>query len=145
VSGVMTTEACGSYAYDSLDHCVQLTGYDLDAEEPYYIVSHDDDDDDDDGGGGDEDDEDDDDEVAMLLDMTRWRWTTRTLHHESRSTESMRIHPTAAHRDGVRPAQVRNSWATNWGMEGFILLSATANTCGLADEATFVDVVVPSV
>ena len=27
VGGVMTTEACGGYAYDDLDHCVQLTGF----------------------------------------------------------------------------------------------------------------------
>jgi hypothetical protein len=73
VSGVMTTEACGGYAYDDLDHCVQLTGFDLTGARPYYIV--------------------------------------------------------------------RNSWATNWGMDGFIHLSADGNTCGLADEATFVDVV----
>ena len=60
-----------------LDHCVQLTGYNLTAPEPYYLV--------------------------------------------------------------------RNSWATNWGEDGYILLSATGNTCGLADEATFVDVVVGEV
>ena len=32
---------------------------------------------------------------------------------------------------------VRNSWATNWGEDGYIRLSADANTCGLANEATF--------
>lgn len=73
VGGVMTTEACGGYAYDDLDHCVQLTGYDLTAEEPYYMV--------------------------------------------------------------------RNSWATNWGVDGYIYLSTAGNTCGLADEATFVDII----
>lgn len=74
VGGVMTTAACGGYAYDDLDHCVQLTGYDLtQAAEPYFIV--------------------------------------------------------------------RNSWATNWGNDGFIYLSAEGNTCGLADEATFVDII----
>lgn len=35
---------------------------------------------------------------------------------------------------------VRNSWATTWGLEGFIKLSATGNTCGLANEATLVDI-----
>jgi len=73
VGGVMTTEACGGYAYGDLDHCVQLTGYDLTASEPYYLV--------------------------------------------------------------------RNSWATNWGNDGYIYLSAAGNTCGLADEATFVDII----
>jgi hypothetical protein len=73
VGGVMTTEACGGFAYDDLDHCVQLTGYDLEAEEPYYAV--------------------------------------------------------------------RNSWSTNWGNDGYIYLSANGNTCGLADEATFVEIV----
>jgi hypothetical protein len=33
---------------------------------------------------------------------------------------------------------VRNSWATNWGERGYILLEYPANTCGVADEATFV-------
>jgi hypothetical protein len=73
VGGVMTTAACGGYAYDDLDHCVQLTGFDLTATQPYYIV--------------------------------------------------------------------RNSWATNWGNDGYIYLSSAGNTCGLADEATFVDVI----
>ena len=35
---------------------------------------------------------------------------------------------------------MRNSWATNWGEEGYIRLSAQGNTCGLADEAVVVDV-----
>jgi len=69
--GVMTTSACGSYAYRSLDHCVQLTGYNSEAETPYWIV--------------------------------------------------------------------RNSWATNWGENGYIYLQFDDNTCGVADEATFVD------
>jgi hypothetical protein len=72
VGGVMTTAACGGYAYGDLDHCVQLTGFNLTAAEPYYMV--------------------------------------------------------------------RNSWATNWGNSGYIYLSAAGNTCGLADEATFVTI-----
>eukprot|EP00471_Norrisiella_sphaerica_P008656 CAMPEP_0184505394 /NCGR_PEP_ID=MMETSP0113_2-20130426/52965_1 /TAXON_ID=91329 /ORGANISM="Norrisiella sphaerica, Strain BC52" /LENGTH=371 /DNA_ID=CAMNT_0026895083 /DNA_START=49 /DNA_END=1164 /DNA_ORIENTATION=- len=31
---------------------------------------------------------------------------------------------------------VRNSWSTAWGMEGYIHLEMSENTCGLADEAT---------
>lgn len=38
------------------------------------------------------------------------------------------------------PHQVRNSWATTFGVDGHILLSSEGNTCGLADEATFVTV-----
>jgi len=34
--------------------------------------------------------------------------------------------------------EVRNSWATNWGMNGYIHLQLSENTCGLADEATYV-------
>ena len=70
---MLTTAACGGYAYDDVDHCVQLTGFNLTAPEPYYMV--------------------------------------------------------------------RNSWATNWGVDGYIMLSSEGNTCALADEATFVDVV----
>lgn len=73
VGGVMTSAACGSMAYNELDHCVQLVGYDMSGDSPYWIV--------------------------------------------------------------------RNSWATNWGEEGHIWLQGDANTCGLADEATFVDIV----
>jgi hypothetical protein len=36
--------------------------------------------------------------------------------------------------------QVRNSWATTYGMDGHILLSSKSNTCGLANEATFVTI-----
>jgi len=34
---------------------------------------------------------------------------------------------------------VKNSWATNWGIDGYLHLEYGANTCGLADEATFVN------
>jgi hypothetical protein len=36
--GVMSTSACGGFAADDLDHCVQLTGYNADADTPYWIV-----------------------------------------------------------------------------------------------------------
>jgi C1A family cysteine protease len=35
---------------------------------------------------------------------------------------------------------VRNSWATSWGEAGYIRLKYGENTCGVADEATFVQV-----
>ena len=38
---------------------------------------------------------------------------------------------------------VRNSWSTLWGVDGMILLSSTNNTCGLANEATFVQIAAP--
>jgi len=34
---------------------------------------------------------------------------------------------------------VRNSWATDWGNNGYIYLEYPTNACGLADEATFVN------
>ena len=69
---VMTVSQCGGFAYDDLDHCVQLTGYNADAETPYWMV--------------------------------------------------------------------RNSWSTDWGNDGYIYLefADNANPCGIADEATFV-------
>ena len=70
--GVMTSDSCGGYAYSDLDHCVQLTGYNNQGSEPYWIV--------------------------------------------------------------------RNSWATNWGENGYIYLAYDDNTCGIADEATFVTI-----
>jgi C1A family cysteine protease len=71
--GIMSSAACGGYAYRNLDHCVQLTGFNNeDPSAPYFIV--------------------------------------------------------------------RNSWATNWGEDGYIYLDASDNTCGVADEATFVTI-----
>ena len=70
--GVLTQAACGGYAFDDLDHAVQLVGYNANATSPYWIV--------------------------------------------------------------------RNSWATNWGMNGFIQLQYPANTCGLGNLATFVKI-----
>ncbi len=35
---------------------------------------------------------------------------------------------------------VRNSWGTNWGVQGYINLRYGSNLCGLADEATFVTI-----
>lgn len=36
--GVLTEAACGDYSADSLDHCVQLVGYNSTAASPYWIV-----------------------------------------------------------------------------------------------------------
>jgi len=36
--GVLTQAACGGYAYDDLDHCVQVVGYNSEAASPYWIV-----------------------------------------------------------------------------------------------------------
>jgi len=35
---------------------------------------------------------------------------------------------------------VRNSWGTSWGEDGYIYLALGSNTCGVADEATFVQI-----
>jgi len=35
---------------------------------------------------------------------------------------------------------VRNSWNTDWGINGYIYLAYGTNTCGVADEATFVTI-----
>jgi len=69
--GVMSQATCGGFAESDLDHCVQLTGYNADANPPYWIV--------------------------------------------------------------------RNSWATDWGENGYIYLEYPANSCGLGNEATFVN------
>jgi len=66
--GVLSQAGCGSYSSLSIDHCVQLTGYNAGATNPYWLV--------------------------------------------------------------------RNSWATNWGENGYILLQYPLNTCGLANGAT---------
>jgi len=66
--GVLSQAGCGAYSSLSIDHCVQLTGYNAGATNPYWLV--------------------------------------------------------------------RNSWATNWGENGYILLQYPLNTCGLANGAT---------
>ena len=35
---------------------------------------------------------------------------------------------------------VRNSWNTDWGVEGYIYISTANNLCGVADEATIVQI-----
>jgi C1A family cysteine protease len=35
---------------------------------------------------------------------------------------------------------VRNSWATNWGENGYILLQYPQNTCGFANQVTQVTI-----
>eukprot|EP00013_Stygamoeba_regulata_P018847 CAMPEP_0177655112 /NCGR_PEP_ID=MMETSP0447-20121125/14757_1 /TAXON_ID=0 /ORGANISM="Stygamoeba regulata, Strain BSH-02190019" /LENGTH=343 /DNA_ID=CAMNT_0019158937 /DNA_START=82 /DNA_END=1113 /DNA_ORIENTATION=+ len=69
-SGVLKSDC--PYAYDQLDHCVQLVGYDKSGDTPYWIV--------------------------------------------------------------------RNSWNTDWGLEGYIHIKMGSNLCGVADEATIVTV-----
>merc|ERR1711988_221863 len=66
--GVLSGSCSGSY--NTLDHCVQLVGYDTTASTPYW--------------------------------------------------------------------KVRNSWGTSWGEGGFIRLPMGVNSCGIADEATYV-------
>jgi len=71
--GVMSHKQCGKSTADSLDHCVQLVGYQKSAGKGGYYL-------------------------------------------------------------------VRNSWNTDWGVEGYIHLAMGSNTCGIANEATFVTV-----
>jgi len=70
--GVLSQAACGGYAFDDLDHAVQLVGFNANASTPYWLV--------------------------------------------------------------------KNSWATNWGLNGYIKLGYPANTCGLGNLATFVSI-----
>lgn len=35
---------------------------------------------------------------------------------------------------------MRNSWDTTWGLDGYIYLQMSENTCGVADVAQFVDI-----
>jgi len=72
--GVMSDNQCGQSSYSSLNHCVQLTGFDIsadDADDRYWIL--------------------------------------------------------------------RNSWAEDWGEEGYMRVKFGVNTCGVADEAIYVE------
>lgn len=42
------------------------------------------------------------------------------------------------HNEYCRYWVARNSWATDWGVNGYIYLQYPLNTCGLANEATYV-------
>jgi len=41
---------------------------------------------------------------------------------------------------GVKYWLIRNSWNTDWGMDGYIFVKYGSNLCGVADEATFIQV-----
>jgi len=70
-SGVFTDDQCGRNGYWALNHCVALTGFDLDASTPY--------------------------------------WT------------------------------LKNSWATDWGEDGYMRVEYGTNTCGVAVEAIYAE------
>jgi len=72
VRGVMSKKSCGAHRFRSLDHCVQLVGFN------------------------------------SIDSATGGYWI------------------------------VKNSWASDWGVKGYIHLAYGSNTCGLADEAMFV-------
>lgn len=40
--------------------------------------------------------------------------------------------------DGTKYWKVKNSWATDWGEDGYIYLAMGENACGIADEAIYV-------
>jgi cathepsin F len=67
VSGILKS-GC-PHAYNDLDHCVQLVGYNFSGATPYWII--------------------------------------------------------------------RNSWNTDWGVDGYIYVAKGSNLCGVADEATY--------
>jgi len=69
-NGGIVTDYCQRDA-NSLDHCVQLVGYDMSGSTPYWMV--------------------------------------------------------------------RNSWAADWGVAGYIHIAMGSNLCGIQDEATFAD------
>jgi len=81
-SGLLTGAQCGSHAFDSLDHCVQVVGY------SNY----------------------DGDAAACAAADERCAW------------------------------HVRNSWSDAWGDAGYIKVQMGTNACGIANDATFVDV-----
>ena len=91
--GVLTQAACGGYASNDLDHCVQLVGYNTeDPANPYVHIA------------------------CIHTHIFQCVYTNKY----------------------CRYWVARNSWATDWGVNGYIYLQYPLNTCGLANEATYV-------
>lgn len=42
--------------------------------------------------------------------------------------------------DGQAYWLVKNSWSTHWGNDGYVLMSQKDNNCGVATDATFVNI-----
>jgi hypothetical protein len=40
---------------------------------------------------------------------------------------------------GERYWLIRNSWATDWGEDGYVRIAHGSNACGLADQPFFID------
>ena len=110
--GVLTSAACGNNGNLALDHCVQAVGYNTTATTPYWIVR-----------------------PSPSLSPPASCRSRASLFH---SVPHSRL-PGCALLGLLHCTQVRNSWSTNWGEEGYIYLAMGDNTCGLCNEATVVD------
>ena len=127
-SGVLSFSDCGSNNYQ-LNHAVVVVGYTQSGDD-------DGDDNDDDNDDDDNDNDDDDNTPAPVGDCKVTKWWHSC---ESDTVENRRLQDSAGNDNYFK---VQNSWGTNWGDDGFILMEIRDGgngVCGMYNVMEWVD------
>jgi len=76
--------------------------------------------------------------LSICVDASNWQYYTGGVVSPSDCGNSLDhcVQLVGYNNDNGNYWIVRNSWGTDWGLDGYILLGMGGDTCGCADEAT---------